>query len=147
MESRAKAFGHPIHQQLIPFPLGLLGMAVIFDVIDWVADKPQLAHAAYYMIAAGIITGLLAAVFGLIDWFGIPGGTRAKSIATTHGIGNVIMSSSLPLPGSCAGMTRRPRRPRPGSSRSSAWRWPAAPAGSAANWSIGSVSASTRAPT
>jgi uncharacterized membrane protein len=91
MESRAKAFGHPIHQQLIPFPLGLLGMAVIFDVIDWVADEPQLAHAAYYMIAAGIITGLLAAVFGLIDWFGIPGGTRAKSIATTHGIGNVII--------------------------------------------------------
>jgi uncharacterized membrane protein len=91
MESRAKAFGHPIHQQLIPFPLGLLGMAVIFDVIDWVADEPQLAHAAYYMIAAGIITGLLAAVFGLIDWVGIPGGTRAKSIATTHGIGNVII--------------------------------------------------------
>ena len=91
MESKAKAFGHPIHQQLIPFPLGLLGMAVIFDVIDWVADEPQLAHAAYYMIAAGIITGLLAAVFGLIDWTGIPGGTRAKSIATTHGIGNVII--------------------------------------------------------
>jgi uncharacterized membrane protein len=91
MESRAKAFGHPIHQQLIPFPLGLLGMAVIFDVIDWIADEPQLAHAAYYMIAAGIITGLLAAVFGLIDWAAIPGGTRAKSIATTHGIGNVII--------------------------------------------------------
>ena len=91
MESRAKAFGHPIHQQLIVFPLGLLGMGTIFDIIDWVADEPQLAHAAYYMIAAGIITGLIAAVFGLIDWTGIPGGTRAKSIATTHGIGNVII--------------------------------------------------------
>src|SRR6185436_6841590 len=31
MESRVKAMGHPIHQMLIPFPLGLLGTAVIFD--------------------------------------------------------------------------------------------------------------------
>jgi hypothetical protein len=30
------------------------------------------------MIAAGIITGLLAAVFGAIDWVAIPAGTRAK---------------------------------------------------------------------
>ena len=32
MESRAKLFGHPIHQMLIPFPLGLLGTAVLFDL-------------------------------------------------------------------------------------------------------------------
>jgi uncharacterized membrane protein len=43
------------------------------------------------MIAAGIITGLLAAVFGLIDYLAIPSGTRAKGIATTHGVGNVII--------------------------------------------------------
>jgi uncharacterized membrane protein len=33
MESRAKLFGHPIHQMLIVFPLGLLAMALIFDAI------------------------------------------------------------------------------------------------------------------
>lgn len=33
MESRAKLFGHPIHPMLIPFPLGLLSMSVIFDGI------------------------------------------------------------------------------------------------------------------
>jgi len=91
MESRAKLFGHPIHQQLIVFPLGLLGMAVIFDVIDWIAGGPPLAHAAYYMIAAGIITGLLAAVFGLIDWTKIPSGTRGKRIGAWHGGGNLIV--------------------------------------------------------
>ena len=91
MESKAKLFGHPIHQMLIPFPLGLLGMAVIFDLIDAVADEPELARAAYYMIAAGIITGLLAAVFGAIDWAAIPSGTRAKRVATVHGLGNVVI--------------------------------------------------------
>ncbi len=33
MTKGAKLFGHPIHQMLIVFPLGLLAMAVIFDVI------------------------------------------------------------------------------------------------------------------
>ena len=33
MEARAKLLGHPIHQMLIVFPLGLLATAVIFDVI------------------------------------------------------------------------------------------------------------------
>ena len=33
MESRAKFLGHPIHQMLIVFPLGLLATAVIFDII------------------------------------------------------------------------------------------------------------------
>ena len=33
MESRAKLLGHPVHQMLIVFPLGLLAMAVIFDLL------------------------------------------------------------------------------------------------------------------
>jgi uncharacterized membrane protein len=43
------------------------------------------------MIAAGVIMGLVAALFGAIDWAAIPSGTRAKKIATAHGIGNVIV--------------------------------------------------------
>ena len=39
MESKAKFLGHPIHQQLIAFPLGLLGMAVIFDLISFGTKK------------------------------------------------------------------------------------------------------------
>ena len=91
MESKAKALGHPIHQMLIPFPLGLLGGSFIFDLIAKFADMPALASAAWYMIAAGVISGLLAAVFGLIDFLAIPKGTRAKRIGTVHGIGNVVV--------------------------------------------------------
>lgn len=91
MESRAKIFGHPIHQMLIPFPLGVLGIAVVFDVIAMIAEWPRLHEAAYYMIAAGIVSGLLAAVFGLIDWTAIPRGTRAKRIGALHGGGNVVV--------------------------------------------------------
>jgi uncharacterized membrane protein len=44
------------------------------------------------MIAAGIIGGLLAAVFGLIDWTAIPSGTRAKTIGLLHGGTNVLVT-------------------------------------------------------
>jgi uncharacterized membrane protein len=91
MESKAKLFGHPIHPMLIPFPLGLLGMALIFDLIALIDDRDSLARAADSMIIAGIITGLLAAVFGAIDWFAIPSGTRAKRVGLAHGLGNVVI--------------------------------------------------------
>ena len=91
MESRAKLFGHPIHPMLIPFPLGLLGMAVVFDLIALGNDSENLARAADFMVAAGIITGLLAAVFGAIDWLAVPGGTRAKRVGAAHGLGNVLV--------------------------------------------------------
>src|SRR5438876_10441736 len=80
MESRAKFLGHPIHQQLIVFPLGLLGMAVIFDLFTFATKHSRWTEIAFYMIGAGIVTGLLAAVFGLVDWFSIPKNTRAKRI-------------------------------------------------------------------
>lgn len=89
MESRVKLLGHPVHQMLIPFPLGLLGTAVLFDLIAVFSDWDSMARAASYMIAAGILTGLLAAVFGAIDWIAIPSGTRAKRIGVVHGLGNV----------------------------------------------------------
>src|SRR5437588_4515340 len=91
MESRAKLVGHAIHPMLIVFPLGLLGMAAIFDLIFLGSGNRGLATASYWMIAAGVITGLLAAVFGFWDWLAVPGGTRAKAVGLWHGVGNVVV--------------------------------------------------------
>ena len=91
MEAKAKLFGHSIHQMLIPFPLGVLGMAVVFDVIALVGRWPSLHNAAFAMIGAGVISGLLAALFGVIDFLAIPLRTRAKRIGFLHGVGNVVM--------------------------------------------------------
>jgi uncharacterized membrane protein len=91
MESKAKLFGHPLHPILVVFPLGLLATSVIFDVVFLLTDNTTLADVAYWMIVAGIVGGLLAAPFGLIDWLAIPVGTRAKSIGALHGAGNVVV--------------------------------------------------------
>ena len=89
MESRAKLFGHAIHPILIVYPLGLLSAAVIFDMIYLVTANPTWTTVSYWMIAAGIVGGLLAAIFGLIDFLNIPSGTRAKRIGLLHGLVNV----------------------------------------------------------
>jgi uncharacterized membrane protein len=91
MESRAKVMGHSLHQMLIVFPLGLLGTAVVFDLIHLGTGHPRWAEVSFWMIAAGVVGGLVAAPPGLIDWLAIPSGTRAKAVGAWHAIGNVIV--------------------------------------------------------
>jgi uncharacterized membrane protein len=91
MEARAKLFGHPIHQMLIVFPLGVLGGSLVFDIIYLSTKNGRWADVAFGMIALGVISGLIAAVFGLIDWLAIPSRTRAKRIGLLHGGGNVVV--------------------------------------------------------
>jgi uncharacterized membrane protein len=91
MESRAKLLGHPVHQMLIVFPLGLLAMAVVFDLLAIGLSQGYWSEIAHWMIAAGVVTGLMAAPFGTIDWFAVPSGTRAKRVGGVHGIGNVVV--------------------------------------------------------
>jgi uncharacterized membrane protein len=83
--------GHSIHPILIVFPLGLLTTAVIFDIIYLASGRAGFATAAGYIIAAGVLGGLAAGVFGFIDWLAIPSGTRAKRVGAAHGLGNVVV--------------------------------------------------------
>jgi uncharacterized membrane protein len=91
MESKVKLFGHPTHPMLVVFPIGLLATAVIFDILYLITANPALPTVSFYMIAAGVIGGLLAAIFGFIDWLALPNNSRAKSIGGWHGIGNVVI--------------------------------------------------------
>lgn len=97
MESKAKLLGHPVHQMLVVFPLGLLGTAVIFDIVHMLTRDVQWTQASYFMIGAGVVGGLAAALFGWIDWFGIPRGTRAARIGLIHGLGNVVVLALFAL--------------------------------------------------
>jgi uncharacterized membrane protein len=91
MKSHAKVMGHSLHQMLIVFPLGLLATAVVFDVIHLATGNPRWADVSFWMIAAGLVGGLIAAPPGLIDWLAIPKGTRAKAVGLWHGGGNLVV--------------------------------------------------------
>src|SRR4029079_14498554 len=67
MHAKAKLFGHPIHQMLIVFPLGLLATSLIFDIAYHATGNGRWGDIAYVMISCGIIGGLGAAVFGLVE--------------------------------------------------------------------------------
>lgn len=91
MESKVTVLGHPLHPMLIPLPLGLLGTAVIFDLLGTMLNRPSLRQTAHPMIAAGVVSGVSAAAFGAVDWAALPTQTRAKRVATQHGVGNVVV--------------------------------------------------------
>ena len=91
MDSKVKSMGHPIHPMLVTFPLGLLVTAAVFDIVHLVSGNGYWSGIAFWMIAAGVIAGVLAAVIGTIDALAIPTGTRAKSVSVLHGSGNALI--------------------------------------------------------
>jgi len=68
MNGPVKILRHPVHPMLIVFPLGLLGTAVIFDLIAMFTDNQGLFGVSYWMIAVGVVGGLL--VLFLASWTG-----------------------------------------------------------------------------
>jgi uncharacterized membrane protein len=111
MESKMKLAGHAIHPMLIVFPLGLLATAEVFDGITLVSGVSKFSQAAFYMIPAGVIGGLMAGMFGLADLLAIPRCTRAKRVGIWHALGNVgvlgLFTGSFLLRWNC------PAQPRP----------------------------------
>ncbi len=91
MESKIKLFGHPVHPMLIVYPVGLFSVAVLFDILFLVLGNPALPTVSFYVIAAGVVGGLLAAIFGFIDWLALPNNSRAKRIGGWHGLGNFVI--------------------------------------------------------
>jgi uncharacterized membrane protein len=75
---------------LVVFPLGLLATAVVFDILYLITDRAGYQIAAAYTIAAGVIGGLVAALFGVADLSGVPSRSRAKRVGVAHGSLNVL---------------------------------------------------------
>src|SRR5215216_925056 len=91
MNSRVKLLGHPLHPMLIVYPLGLLSTAVIFDLLFMANNNEVFPIVSYWMITAGLVGGLLAALIGLMEWLAVPNDSRAKKIGMWHGLGNLVI--------------------------------------------------------
>lgn len=91
MESRVKVFGHPVHPMLIVLPAGLFISTVIMDILYLIFRNPVFSTVAFFMMIIGVVGGLLAAIFGFIDWSGLPSNSRARNIGAMHGLGNFVI--------------------------------------------------------
>src|SRR5512142_165212 len=86
-----KILGHPVHPMFIVYPIAMFTVAVILDIVYLISGAAALPAVSFYMIAAGIVGGLIAAVFGFIDWLGLQSGSRARRLGAWHGLGNFTM--------------------------------------------------------
>lgn len=91
MEARARVLGHPIHQMLIPIPFGLFVTGVLLDVVARFVDVSALTIVSFWNLAIGIGAGVLAAIFGVIDFTAIPKGTRARRVGVLHAVFNTVV--------------------------------------------------------
>jgi uncharacterized membrane protein len=84
MKARVLVAGHALHAQLIAFPLGLLGISLLWDILGLVQGRAPWVTVAYWTIVAGVVSALVAAVPGFLDYLKIPPKTRAKAVGTYH---------------------------------------------------------------
>ena len=88
--STARLAGHPIHPMLVPFPIVCFIGALITDIAYAQTAEMQWSNFSAWLLLAGIVFTVLAAIAGLIDVIGEP---RIRSItaAWVHAGGNVIV--------------------------------------------------------
>jgi len=91
---------------IVPFPFVFLTSAWGFGVAGEVSGNKDLKTVSRYLAPAGLAAGLLAAVPGVIDYFGsVPPKSSAKQRATRHALLNVTSLALFSL-GWLAGKTR-----------------------------------------
>jgi uncharacterized membrane protein len=71
MAARASIGGHPIHAMLVTFPIGLWVTSFVTDIWFYFNRNPTWLIVSKFMIAAGCLGALAAAVAGIIDWTGL----------------------------------------------------------------------------
>jgi len=86
--STAKIAGHPIHPMLVGFPITFFVSTLICDVVYLNGGNPAWATGALWMVGAGVVTALIAAVFGFTDFVGEER-IRHLPDAWRHMIGNL----------------------------------------------------------
>ena len=81
--------GHPLHPLLVTLPIGFLIGAFLSDIAFYSTGDPFWARASAWLVGAGLVSGVLAALAGLIDFLGSER-IRSLTYAWYHFAGNAI---------------------------------------------------------
>lgn len=86
-----KPLRHPVHPMLVHFPIGLFILSFILDLASLAFPSvPNLVRDSFYAMLVGVITALIAAVPGFVDYTDIRSDHPAKRTATAHMILNLM---------------------------------------------------------
>lgn len=89
MKTKASFAGAPLHPMLVHYPIALWTTSVITDVVFYFHRNSSLVLISKYLIAAGIVGALLAALPGIVDWATITD-PAAKKTGNLHLVLNVL---------------------------------------------------------
>ena len=88
----AGPYGHPFHPILVTVPIGAWVASLVFDLASRLASQPEVfATGSRWLVGLGIVGALAAAMFGLLDLFAIPTGTRAFRTGLLHMTLNLVV--------------------------------------------------------
>lgn len=90
VESTAALFHHPIHPLLVPLPIASFVFALVTDLVYLFTHDAFWAQASFWLLVAGVVTGLAAGAVGAIDYTLIPS-VRRMQTAQLHAAGNVTV--------------------------------------------------------
>src|SRR5947199_3469294 len=80
-----KPLRHPLHPMLVHFPIGLFLLSLLLDLASLAFPSvPNLVRDSFYAMLLGVITALIAAVPGFVDYTVIRSDHAAKRTTTTH---------------------------------------------------------------
>src|SRR6266704_4945084 len=87
-----KPLRHPLHPMLVHFPIGLFLLSFLLDLASLVFPSvPNIVRDSFYAMLLGVITALMAAVPGFVDYTDIRRDHPAKRTATAHMTLNLIV--------------------------------------------------------
>jgi uncharacterized membrane protein len=89
LRSTASIARRPIHPMLVPFPIACFVGVLITDIVYWRTAEIMWSNFSAWLLVAGIVMGVLAALAGLTDFLSNRA-IRAQSPARTHMIGNLV---------------------------------------------------------
>ena len=88
----AGPYGHPFHPILVTVPIGAWVVSLAFDIASsWAGEPEVVVKGAFWLIGAGIVGAVVAALFGFMDLLAIRRGTPAFRTGLTHMVLNLIV--------------------------------------------------------
>ena len=81
---QGKPLGHPSHAMFVHFPVALYIGALGLDIVSRAGYFPEAPLAATWLILGAFAGSLLAVPTGLVDWWGMKPGSRARKTANKH---------------------------------------------------------------
>ena len=86
MKQRGKLrlFGHPVHPVVTHFPMALLPVSLVGDLLGVWTESSFWWGFSFYTLTIGLLMSIIALITGMIDFMAIPQNGAAERVAMRH---------------------------------------------------------------